>query len=1774
MQTQHRGASIGRGEGPLPRGRAALLGLAVMALIAASLPAGGQSTAFDYAPGRCVIKAGVLNLELAPGVLQGNPNLGTNLITNPGIMEGLRRASFRPPRWDFVNPQGTTSDSAGAYVPEGSPLYWQVVLKANERTDLKGYDLLYLCSTDLTVLTSFQVDSLLEAVNQGAVLWIDSANPTNTTPAATPCPWDTSPFFFGLTDANLTVTGPVVTNDALVTRPFRMTATQISQIGIAGETDQLDVSANLPYMLPVLISGADVVAAAGRFGSGGFVITGGDVGGDIAAWAAAGVPDPLPDQAADVRFAYNIVAWATGWTQSRQSPRGTRASIGEVRADLDVKWQRAITEPVVSSPVVDEVGREFIVSYGVSRNLQPRLYCFDSDPAQDLNGDGNVDDYVPNAADPLPAGFTNGDGDFAGPGSADLIWAVDLPGSPRSTSAAVARAPIGSGTDVVLVSLWYIDNGRDRVQVVCYGAADGIGVWAANLTPFRAEADQVSISTPVVHDGYVHVLVSEYDATGPGTDATYGQVYCFDLTTGGDGTSGFWWMYPDPSLAPAAGSARDQYQTALPPFDDPAWLTPPAAPAVRPELPPVPTPTPSVGNAPQYPGTIPQDPTTFDRHLGAVIYFGTPVSRGWNGTAPTTQVGFGSDFALVPTPVGFDQNGNIVLPSPDPFVANRRHYRVRLWSHPPNPPWDPLPPLPPLPDASATAPGINQDANSNDLVWTYYDPGLTGSAAPVGPAPVAMNPTLTNGFFEYPYREVERWLAGLPAIGGAPPYYSVQTGCPALVLVNYHHDDWDTSTPPVLETLTDDLNMKAFLPGPVLYERRYPMGDSRVSGQSVGKDVVAGAAGVVIGLDPATGEKRWAYDPTTAASPGDAAGANVESAPADAKTAVVSTASVPITAPQGYRSHAFALDPRPDVTIALRINPPLLGTVSVAMATGAGAAQLLDPTCYQVDCANSRITFPSATADNVTSGGGGIGAVYGRMLVVTYTPAGGTAVTDVYSAPGLARWEYMPGWAYSSAANWTIRLRHHPVLLSSVTAQLPNGMAVGGLEAGEATVTVNGEVWLPTGLINCARATYGAPGAPVQRGTELLFAYKGMTPDGRVTIPSAQEPPERHQIPWLIGRSLAPAVTAGDGQTVLLGTESFALGATAANDPLTASPFAGGYYPDSSASPPTAYVSDPRRTMLALSWDKVTNAVRGVLLKPVYEEPSDPTTPRVPIVSGAAAVNGDTALITARILDTLPNTTDPSTLPYGYEGTPVASYASALSPMRTVIADDQRIVETVGSRVDWVCSGPRVLDSAWLNTDAAGNAAWPNDAPVDRLPFSRPAKVMRLGSEDCLTYSSGQWLSSAYPRESGVLPGNYLVVDTGNNRVVEIDRKGRQAWPLANYSAARCRRTTDGLGFDYYRATANTNLALNHPTDAYRYWASGGVMHTVIADSGNCRVLDVATIFGFASPDNVTQSHAVTIVTPPHIATPAITRPGERVRVAYTKAVPLINPESGVVDGYLCAASNLNELVVIEAGTRTVNPPATQALPGGGGTWSMWSWLYAGDPTGTAAPNDRLIFENIRDVQVSIQPDITGVRYLFVSVVCGRYRGPLANPYTISVPASGPAAGPVCLEFRVGSPTLGFVRSNAATWVLYPPLPVADWWVPYWYYTDRDYQAGPLGRLFRPGQTTVDTKTFAPVSCQRLSYGRHLIANYAGFTENLTHPNLDTATDYYTPPSLGSDVFEVETRYSTANDPTTQQHIIDVHRAIPDPWDDEWADPVNQPSYAQRVQDSGGPVAP
>ncbi|MBM3497598.1 MAG: hypothetical protein FJX74_02900 [Armatimonadetes bacterium] len=1864
MTTERKGAVTGHRVGLPAAHQRALFGIALLLAIAGSSPLLGQPTAFDYAPGKVTVKAAALSL----GASGDNPNLGVGA----GVMEGLRRASFKPRRWDITNPRGTSG--VGAYVPEGAPAYWEVVLPLGVHTDLSGYDLLYLCTSNLQTLDAFQVDSLLEAVNEGAVLWIDSALPTATGAAGTGTPWQDAPFFAVLTAGGLSVAAADVPTHALLTRPYRIGPEHLPWLGVMATWDEIDASTNLANLQPLLrpAPAGPVLVAAGRYGSGGFLITGGNVGAEIAAWTAAGVPDPPLAQAIDVLFGYNVIAWATGWTQSRQSARGAGASSGEVRVDLDVKWQSADVGGVAASPVIDDAGRAFVLSYGPT----PTVYCFDADPARDLDGDARADD-----------GFA----DYTGAGSADLVWSLALPGNetPRSTSPTAATALIGGApTDVVLVST--VDGNGTLGHVRCLDAATGAMLWLRDSGAYNANGEVASLSTPVVHNAYVYVLSSEHDGPAGDPNATYGRVHCFDLATGGDAVNGFWWVYPDPARAPGNATAAAQYQNALPPVDDPAWV----ADNNRPLLPPIPTPTPSVGNAARFRGsgtaTPPAIPTGFDPHLDAVIYFGTPAARTLSGGVPVTSP-WGAEYALVPTPV----NG-ANAPAPDPFWRNRCHYRVML-------------DVPAASDSAVTETLYVYKGVAGTETSSWAGAGLAAPQTSDGAAPPATPPPgfPPREYAQYAAGDVETFLAAIPGNSAGTSYYDVDAGCRVFVTYN--------AGPPPSEL--------DFLPGPVLFKRGHQAerdltlaagqlamsGQRRAGGQSVTEELLAGVltatlhpdavlagswgeqgrSGAVVGLDPATGEKRWAYDPRTgpggnavlgAALPmGPPARVCVEGPPADTGSAMIVAASQPISPfaspDQGNLGRVVALDPRPDLTLRVRVPIPMghpapqsvqmtpaplpapfdaLGfSPVVQLATGLTPLSwdadpmnvpIIDPGCYRVDYANRRIIFPASGAENVraaTVGGAPwsgleLGPVYGRMLIVSFAYDANNPVTPgdlsddgtvpdadvppaisaferqrmVYHAPDLARWEYTPG---------MIRLRHHPVAWiggpTALTINLANGVGVAGVTPGEALVTFGGIQWLPTGLLNADTGTFGLTAAPLQRGAELLVSYSGIgahpaalttaDPDlgavrsdgGWIPIPNSFDPPERRQVPYGFGRTIAGIAAANDGRTALVGTEGLNLDGSADLSP-DATPYSGGYSP-------AGFEPDRLRTLVALEWDKVTDHVRGRLVPPAYYPPA---APGVPVVSAAPAVEGDTVITGCRTLAACPDnwaTPPPSSQSYeGLPGGPPYGFASALSPARTVITDNERIVETVGSVPDWECTGTRTLDAAWANTDAETNAAYPLNVPAIRRPFSRPAKAVRLTREDYLaTHITTRGAILPYtvptfdpeglfpagpipaatewpPRDSGVGPGNYLVVDSGSNRVVEVDRQGRQVWPLANYpldptALYSARRPSDGLGFDFHTHPTNTILDLSGPTDAHRYmaWNATGAMwemHTVIADPGNYRVVDVTTTFSYdPTTGAVIQTHSVTPVTPPLVRAATGPRRGEFIRLAYTKAQPLFHPLTGEIIGYLCAANNLHELLVIEAGSQRVNPPGADPLPGiGGGTWVLLSWLYEMDTDGDATNDERLIFENIRHAALSPGQDEYGNPYLFLTVVCGQYRGPLGNPAN----APGMAfegAGPACVEFRVGNPA--FDPANPATWVLFPSA--AGMALPYWSYTEADYHAGPLGHLYTPpGESAGGTRmnrAFAPVCAQRLPGGRHVITNSRGLVDTLTHRTVPTATEaavFATPPSLAADVFEVDTQYDPAapNDPMTQVHIIDVHKVIPNPWLEDWTDPINQPSFAQR----------
>ena len=118
-------------------------------------------------------------------------------------------------------------------------------------------------------------------------------------------------------------------------------------------------------------------------------------------------------------------------------------------------------------------------------------------------------------------------------------------------------------------------------------------------------------------------------------------------------------------------------------------------------------------------------------------------------------------------------------------------------------------------------------------------------------------------------------------------------------------------------------------------------------------------------------------------------------------------------------------------------------------------------------------------------------------------------------------------------------------------------------------------------------------------------------------------------------------------------------------------------------------------------------------------------------------------------------------------------------------------------------------------------------------------------------------------------------------------------------------------------------------------------------------------------------------------------------------------------------------------------------------------------------------------------------------------------------------------------------------------------------YTTANYAAaGAFSRLVVPatnatGSNLVYPRRFYPV-CVKVLYpgllfgGTVMITNYTGLVENLARPNVGSPGS-----GLQGVVFEVDPLQPAAS------QILEG-RIIPDPWQADWNDPLNQPAYAER----------
>ena len=488
-------------------------------------------------------------------------------------------------------------------------------------------------------------------------------------------------------------------------------------------------------------------------------------------------------------------------------------------------------------------------------------------------------------------------------------------------------------------------------------------------------------------------------------------------------------------------------------------------------------------------------------------------------------------------------------------------------------------------------------------------------------------------------------------------------------------------------------------------------------------------------------------------------------------------------------------------------------------------------------------------------------------------------------------------------------------------------------------------------------------------------------------------------------------------------------------------------------------------TLLSLVWDPISHLVRGEAARPAYDDPAGP--PLVPGVFSAPTSAGGNLYVSSAAL-TAP-------LAVGESG-----WLGCLGPRRTIICDANRLVETTGTERTWTLTG----SSSYVYGRTAPE-------PMLSQPFSRPAKAAHLNDD------------------------TFLVVDTGNNRVLVVDRSGSQIWPLDEY------------GNDYYSSAkrpdaavpggvaGNFNLQLAQPADAYRYSDSTGAIHTVIADTGHNRLVEIITTYLPAGG----QQHQVVELTPSYVR--LAWDPTHRLKLRYTRAQPIFDFGNGNVIGYLCAAANIDRVVVVETkradGSIAVDPAPTSTPPGGTRPWSDWFNLY------DAAAGPR--FPNLRDVEYFRFGD-----RVYVLVVAGGMDN--SNNDGVWMWEIDATTG--------GGGMIGGGGPHNSTWQ----------------YTAATYAAstGAFGVVVTPSApSSTYQKRFYPVCAKllfpgRLYDGNVLITNYTGVMENLARENVGSLGS-----GLNGEVFEVN-----------RGGALLQRRMIPDPFTEDWNDPLNQPSYAER----------
>ncbi|MCE5322470.1 PQQ-binding-like beta-propeller repeat protein [bacterium] len=473
----------------------------IFGVIASGLPA--DAGAYLYSSNRKQINCGIVRLssykinqatELGSGYGTSGYLLGNGVGELFYLLDNL--TSMKPAGWTLENPfAGSTAASSGSArkYTKSEVDYWFVDLASTR--DLSRMQILYLPAHGVVIMDDDDREKLRRFVDGGGVLWVDNSAVSSvlTFDDSASAGFIISDFEFS---SALGTDYIDVRHHPLLTIPYWLTDQDVSILGSnAGQYcvwPGYDSSSGVPddfdYLFPVVRNtgiGNPPVIASNAYGGGYIVATADYVG----RGCYMNYPYCLPS----LKFAYNLIALSSSWTNARKSPRHSGSSIDTVGGtELAKIWSCPFSseDEVESAPVI----YKNIVYY--SRG--DTLYAYDLKPQEDLDGDGDIDD---------------GEDDMPNDTGCDLIWKKPCSGTLSSPVAVTMQDPSK------------YNSPGDSVDAVMVASTDGT-VYVLDTSPTNAgksllysEIDWDTGSTcekpfpPVFVDGWIYVAGKSTDAT-------------------------------------------------------------------------------------------------------------------------------------------------------------------------------------------------------------------------------------------------------------------------------------------------------------------------------------------------------------------------------------------------------------------------------------------------------------------------------------------------------------------------------------------------------------------------------------------------------------------------------------------------------------------------------------------------------------------------------------------------------------------------------------------------------------------------------------------------------------------------------------------------------------------------------------------------------------------------------------------------------------------------------------------------------------------------------------------------------------------------------------------------------------------------------------------------------------------------------------------------------------------------------------------------------------